>query len=86
MTTQKIQQMAEAVRLFLRAFTVIGLLWMGLERLIYGEVQPRIVDNLISLAWSVMVWCAYYLGVKHGRRMPQNSPKNLGEDDGKTSF
>lgn len=71
MNTQRIRQMEEAVQLFLIAFTVIGLLWMGLERLIYGEVQPRLVDDLISLAWSAMAWCAYYLGLEHGRRTPR---------------
>lgn len=63
--------MVEAVQMFLIAFTAIGLLWMDLERLIYGEVQPRIVDDLISLAWSAMAWCAYYLGREHGKRTPR---------------
>ncbi len=67
MNTQKRKQMEEAVQMFLIAFTVIGLLWMGLEWMIYGEVQPRIVDDLISLAWSAMAWCAYYLGREHGK-------------------
>ncbi len=64
------RQLAEAVQLFLAAFTAIGLLWMGLERLIYGEVQPRLVDDLISLAWSGIAWCAYCLGLEHGKRIP----------------
>ncbi len=71
MNTQRIRQLKEAVQLYLIAFTVISLLWMGLERLIYGEVQPRLVDDLISLAWSAMAWCAYYLGLEHGRRTPR---------------
>ncbi len=71
MNSQKDRQLEEAVRLFLGAFMVIGLLWMGLERLIYGEVQPRLVDDLISLAWSAMAWCAYYLGREHEKRVPR---------------
>lgn len=71
MNTRKSKQMEEAVQMFLVAFTAIGLLWMGLERLIYGEIQPRVVDDLISLAWSAMAWCAYYLGREHEKRIPR---------------
>ena len=67
----KARQFSEAVQLFLVAFVAIGLLWMGLEQLIYGEVQPRIVDDLVSLAWSAMAWCAYYLGREHEKRVPR---------------
>lgn len=67
----KARQLSEAVQLFLAAFVVISLLWMGLEQLIYGEVQPRIVDDLVSLAWSAMAWCAYYLGREHEKRVPR---------------
>lgn len=71
MNTRRGKQMEEAVQMYLAAFMAIGLLWMGLEWLIYGEVQPRIVDDLISLAWSAMAWCAYYLGRKHEKRVPR---------------
>lgn len=67
----KARQFSEAVQLFLVAFVTISLLWMGLEQLIYGEVQPRIVDDLVSLAWSAMAWCAYYLGREHEKRVPR---------------
>lgn len=67
----KARQLSEAAQLFLAAFVGISLLWMGLEQLIYGEVQPRFVDDLISLAWSAMAWCAYYLGREHGKRVPR---------------
>lgn len=67
----KVRQFSEAVQLFLVGFVAIGLLWMGLEQLIYGEVQPRIVDDLVSLAWSAMAWCAYYLGREHEKRVPR---------------
>jgi len=71
MNRWKSRQLSEAVQLFLIAFAAIGLLWAALERLIYGEIQPRIVDDLISLAWSGMAWCAYYLGREHERRTPR---------------
>ncbi len=71
MKSQKDRQLEEAMRLYFSAFVAIGLLWMGLERLIYGEVQPRLVDDLISLAWSAMAWCAYYLGREHEKRVPR---------------
>ena len=67
----KVRQLSEAVQLFLVGFVAIGLRWMGLEQLIYGEVQPRIVDDLVSLAWSAMAWCAYYLGREHEKRVPR---------------
>lgn len=71
MNRWKARQFSEAVQLFLVAFVAISLLWMGLEQLIYGEVQPRLVDDLISLAWSAMAWCAYYLGREHEKRVPR---------------
>ncbi len=71
MNRWKARQFSEAVQMFLVAFVVISLLWMGLEQLIYGEVQPRFVDDLISLAWSAMAWCAYYLGREHEKRIPR---------------
>lgn len=66
------RQLSEAVQMFLIAFAAIGFLWAALERLIYGEIQPRIVDDLISLAWSGVAWCAYYLGREHERRTPRS--------------
>lgn len=71
MNRRRARQLSEAVQLFLIAFAVIGVLWAILERLIYGEVQPRIVDDLISVAWSGMAWCAYYLGREHERQIPR---------------
>ncbi len=71
MNTQRDRQMAEAVQLFFIAFAVIGLFWMDLEQLIYGEVQPRLVDDLIPLVWSAVAWCAYYLGLEHGKQIPR---------------
>lgn len=71
MKSQKYRQLEEAIQLYFGSFVAIGLLWAGLEQLIYGEVQPRLVDDLISLAWSAMAWCAYYLGREHEKRVPR---------------
>lgn len=48
------------------AFLGIGILWQVLEAVIYGEVQPRIVDDLIALAWLSFVGHAYNRGYRHG--------------------
>lgn len=41
--------------------TVIGINvgWQLLELLIYGEVQPRIVDDIIGLLWTGAICFAY---------------------------
>ena len=33
--------------------------WQILELLIYGEIQPRIVDNIIGLLWTGAICFAY---------------------------
>ena len=55
--------MREAERMLSRAFfntcikyLLISVLWMALERIIYGEVQPRIVDDIIGL---ILFWYIY---------------------------
>lgn len=30
-------------------YVVLGLLWMGIEQVLYGVVQHRVVDDIISL-------------------------------------
>lgn len=37
----------------------IGICWQLLELLIYGEVQPRIVDDIIGLLWIGAICFAY---------------------------
>lgn len=37
----------------------IGLVWYLLEFLFYGEIQPRIVDECISLLWTIAIFFAY---------------------------
>ena len=37
-------------------YILINVLWMELERIIYGKVQPRIVDDIIGL---ILFWYIY---------------------------
>ena len=53
---------------------VLGLLtvavivaWQVVEIILYGEVQPRRVDDIIGLCWMAEVAIAYYLGYRRGR-------------------
>lgn len=36
-------------------FTIVGLCWQGLELLLYGEIQPRTVDNIIGIALTTSI-------------------------------
>jgi len=38
---------------------VINVCWQLLELLIYGEIQPRIVDNIVGLLWTEAICFAY---------------------------
>lgn len=37
----------------------INICWQLLEILIYGEIQPRIVDDIIGLLWTLAIYLAY---------------------------
>lgn len=37
-------------------YILICVLWMTLEQIIYGEVQPRIVDDIIGI---ILLWYIY---------------------------
>lgn len=41
--------------------TIIGIniCWQLLEILFYGEIQPRIVDDIVSLLWITVICYAY---------------------------
>lgn len=41
--------------------------WQIIELALYGEVQPRRVDDIIGLCWAAEVAIAYYLGYRRGR-------------------
>lgn len=37
-------------------YLVIGLLWRGVEKLIYGHVTPRYIDDIVSLILSISIY------------------------------
>lgn len=43
--------------------------WQLLEVLIYGEIQPRIVDNIVGLLWTGAICFAYKFKELELRRM-----------------
>lgn len=51
-------------RLYLLIITMlaVSLLWVVLELFIYGEVQPRKVDDIMWLVWGVSLVMAYKEG------------------------
>lgn len=40
----------------LGSFIVLSLIWMGLEVMLYGAVQDRLVDNLMGIPILVIFW------------------------------
>lgn len=39
-------------------WTVLALIWMGLELLLYGEIQPRTVDNIMWFLFLPFIYKA----------------------------
>ncbi len=37
---------------------VLDFIWKGLELLLYGEIQPRKVDDIMFLLFTPFVWAA----------------------------
>ena len=50
-------------------FTILCFVWMGLELLLYGEVQHRLVDDIIGIPimWSLYLNALYYIERKYGK-------------------
>lgn len=48
--------------------------WQILELLIYGEIQPRIVDNIIGLLWTGAICFAYKFKEIEMKRMWLRKP------------
>lgn len=44
-------------------YVLIWVIWCGLEALIYGEIQPRKVDDIIALILTISI----FLNYKHYR-------------------
>lgn len=46
---------------------VSDIIWKLLELIVYGEIQPRVVDDLMGIVFLYGMWKAYLLGRKHGK-------------------
>lgn len=44
---------------FILSIFVISIIWWTLELAFYGEIQPRIVDDCVSLCWIGVICIAY---------------------------
>lgn len=44
---------------------VSDIIWKSLELIVYGEIQPRVVDDLMGVVFLYGMWKAYILGRKH---------------------
>lgn len=46
---------------------VSDIIWKSLELIVYGAIQPRVVDDLMGIVFLYGMWKAYLLGRKHGK-------------------
>lgn len=53
---------------FFFGISFISEFWKYLEQQIYGEVQQRVVDDIIFFMWIVFVICSYIVGYQLGKR------------------
>lgn len=44
---------------------VSDIIWKSLELIVYGEIQTRVVDDLMGVVFLYGMWKAYILGRKH---------------------
>lgn len=52
------------------AIVLIGYIWQAAEMVSYGEIQPRRVDDLITVVWTIVMVLAYRRGYQHGKEAP----------------
>ena len=64
MKADQIAEIALALIIFEFAAAVI---WQALEIIVYGEIQPRVVDDLMSIVFLYGIVAAYRIGRKHGK-------------------
>ncbi|MBC5726922.1 hypothetical protein H8S45_15915 [Agathobaculum sp. NSJ-28] len=63
----KINQIAEiSFALILFEFAT-AIIWQALELIVYGEIQPRVVDDLMGLVFLYGMVEAYRMGKRHGK-------------------
>lgn len=64
----KLEQKTNSIILLVCFYVAAGFIWQILELTTYGEVQPRIVDNVMSLIFLAGIVGAYRRGNRLGRR------------------
>ena len=64
MKTNHIAEMAFGLMLF---EVVAAIIWQALEIIAYGEIQPRVVDDLMGLVYLYGIVEAYRMGKRHGK-------------------
>lgn len=64
MKTNQIAEMSFALILF---EFVTAIIWQALELIVYGEIQPRAVDDLMGLVFLYGMVEAYRMGKRHGK-------------------
>ena len=64
MKTNQIAEISFALILFEFATAII---WQALELIVYGEIQPRVVDDLMGLVFLYGMVEAYRMGKMHGK-------------------
>ena len=63
----KINQIAEiSFALILFEFAT-AIIWKARELIVYGEIQPRVVDDLMGLVFLYGMVEAYRMGKRHGK-------------------
>lgn len=50
--------MAKKILLVCAVVLVYCLIWFGLEKIIYGQIEPRIVDDIMMLLFIPVIWKA----------------------------
>ena len=64
MKANQIAEISFALILFEFATAII---WQALELIVYGEIQPRVVDDLMGLVFLYGMVEAYRMGKRHGK-------------------
>lgn len=64
MKTNQIAEISFALILFEFSTAII---WQALELIVYGEIQPRVVDDLMGLVFLYGMVEAYRMGKRHGK-------------------
>ena len=63
----KLEQKTNSIILLVCFYVAAGFLWQILELITYGEIQPRIVDNVMSFIFLAGIVGAYRRGNRLGR-------------------